>query len=247
LREDANAEEDARRALGDRVLVELVQNAVDSTAAGPAGACVRIEVVDGALRVLDRGPGLTADGLASLCSLRASSKSFGVGMFGTGFTAVLALTDAPEVHGPSGSVGFSATRTLAELGLGGGHVPVLRLPFDVEPRLVPEGWSTMVHLPLRAGVTVPFVERALPLLMPGLARIEQDDVVIEAVPTDGGLLCDGVVWDLVERAVVLSAEAVWSLPVERRGRSAPVAVGRRRSSACSTPPNPRTHHCPCRC
>ena len=41
VREDANAEEDAHRALGHRALVELVQNALD---ASPEGACVRIVV-----------------------------------------------------------------------------------------------------------------------------------------------------------------------------------------------------------
>jgi hypothetical protein len=214
LREDANAEEDARRALGHRALVELVQNAVDASG---AGARVRIEVLDGALRVLDAGSGLTGEGLSALCSLRASAKRSGVGRFGTGFAAVLALSDAPEIHSTLGSFGWSAelTRQVADVE---GHVPVLRLPFTVAPRPVPAGWVTLVHLPLRPGVRVAPLESSVALTLPGLARLELPDRVLEVRWGAQEVSLAGTDWHWVSRPVTLPAQLQAELPFEQRDR-----------------------------
>src|SRR3982751_4324498 len=107
FREDANAEEDLR--LGgyrDRLLVELAQNASD--AAGSAPGVLRITLVDGELRAANTGAPLTAAGVAALASLRASAKESGVGQFGVGFAAVLAVSDAPRVVSVSGGAEVSA-------------------------------------------------------------------------------------------------------------------------------------------
>ncbi|HEV7650823.1 MAG TPA: ATP-binding protein [Actinophytocola sp.] len=146
FREDANAEEDLY--LGgyrDRLLVELAQNAAD--AAGHGGH-LRVSFVDSELRVANTGRVLDAAGVASLASLRASAKQDGVGRFGVGFAAVLAVTDAPKVVSREGGVAFSAQRT-REATNRDGRVPVLRLcwPTDEQP---PDGFDTEVRLPLRA-------------------------------------------------------------------------------------------------
>ncbi|WP_026239977.1 sacsin N-terminal ATP-binding-like domain-containing protein [Parafrankia discariae] len=161
FREDANAEEDA--ALGayrDRLLVELLQNAVDAAAAAGVPAKVHIRLTaerhphggpGGLLEVANTGAPLTAAGVEALSTLRASAKRDvrAVGRFGAGFAAVLAVTDTPSIISrvPSGAgwrgVEWSRGRTAdlvvatgadalrRELDRRAGAVPVLRLPFDL--------------------------------------------------------------------------------------------------------------------
>ncbi|WP_055750565.1 sacsin N-terminal ATP-binding-like domain-containing protein [Frankia sp. AvcI1] len=131
FREDANAEEDA--ALGayhDRLVVELLQNAVD--AAGEAGVPARVLLrlstdptapqagPGGLLEIANTGAALSAAGVEALSTLRASTKrdSASVGRFGAGFAAVLAVTDEPAIvsrGGPDPSatgVAWSRTRVI---------------------------------------------------------------------------------------------------------------------------------------
>ncbi|WP_154675289.1 sacsin N-terminal ATP-binding-like domain-containing protein [Parafrankia elaeagni] len=156
FREDANAEEDA--ALGayrDRLLVELIQNAVDAATAAGMPARVRVRLSSGLLEVANTGAPLTAAGVEALSTLRASAKRDveAVGRFGAGFAAVLAVTDTPSIlsrstridGGPDvwRGVGWSRSRTAdlvrgtdatalhGELDRRAGAVPVLRLPFDL--------------------------------------------------------------------------------------------------------------------
>ncbi|MFJ3701463.1 MULTISPECIES: sacsin N-terminal ATP-binding-like domain-containing protein [Streptomyces] len=205
FREDANAEEDL--ALGgyrDRLVVELAQNAAD--AAARAGVPGRLRLTlhaasgDGpaVLAAANSGAPLDATGVESLSTLRASAKREGhesaVGRFGVGFAAVLAVSDEPAVIGRHGGVRWSLAeaRDLARQasvgspGLGDelrrrdGHVPLLRLPLPAEGT-APDGYDTVVVLPLRDGVAEDLVGRlldgvddALLLTLPGL-----DEVVIE--------------------------------------------------------------------
>ncbi|MBC6447217.1 sacsin N-terminal ATP-binding-like domain-containing protein [Actinokineospora xionganensis] len=193
FREDANAEEDLY--LGgyrDRLLVELAQNAAD---AAEGSGILRVSLVDNELRAANTGRPLDAAGVAALASLRASAKAGGVGQFGVGFAAVLAVTDAPRVVSAGGGVAFSADDTrgavaeipalAARVAERAGRVPVLRLvwPVDETP---PSGFATEVRLPLRADVDgaallAGFAEQAVDLLLalPGLHRIEIDDAVWE--------------------------------------------------------------------
>ncbi|MFI6101779.1 sacsin N-terminal ATP-binding-like domain-containing protein [Lentzea sp. NPDC051213] len=205
FREDANAEEDLR--LGgyrDRLLVELAQNAADASGAEPG--VLRITLVDGELRAANTGAPLTAAGVAALASLRASSKESGVGQFGVGFAAVLAVSDAPRVISTSGGVEFSAARTRAEvpeLASGrGGDVPVLRLVWPcVED--APEGFTTEVRLPLKVDLSLDDLAAEVPdllLALPGLRRIEIGTQSWERSVSDDGVVTVGSVRWLVERA-----------------------------------------------
>ncbi len=183
FREDANAEEAlATGGYADRLLVELAANALD--AAREAGLPGRVRFgldTSGAvteLRAANVGAPLTAAGVAGLASLRASAKRgrrATVGHFGVGFTAVLAVSDAPEVWSTSGGVRFSRIGTraaIAALGVAGldseaaardGQVPVLRLPWPIDmagrSAAIPNGFQTQVRLPVRDG------------LAPGLAAL----------------------------------------------------------------------------
>ncbi|MEV5654232.1 molecular chaperone Hsp90 [Streptomyces sp. NPDC052291] len=205
FREDANAEEDL--ALGgyrDRLVVELAQNAADAAARAGTPGRLRLTLhpaTDGTPAVLaaaNTGAPLDATGVESLSTLRASAKREGhegaVGRFGVGFAAVLAVSDEPAVVGRHGGVRWSLAeaRELAreaavgspglgdELRRRDGHVPLLRLPLPAEGT-APEGYDTVVVLPLRDGVAEGLVGRllaavddALLLTLTGL-----DEVVVE--------------------------------------------------------------------
>ncbi|MGC4938423.1 sacsin N-terminal ATP-binding-like domain-containing protein [Kribbella sp. DT2] len=191
FREDANAEEDL--ALGgylDRVVVELAQNAADAAVRAGVPGRVRFSLRDQTLVVANTGTTLTAAGVESLATLRASAKrdddleraggdlrqldprAVAVGRFGVGFAAVLAVTDEPVILSRSGGVRFSRADTaaaVAALGSDGldlevrrrdGQVPVLRLPFPAEGE-PPAGFDTAVILPLRDDAARELVRRLL--------------------------------------------------------------------------------------
>lgn len=204
FREDANAEEDL--ALGgyrDRLVVELAQNAADAAARARVPGRLRLtlhsgEGGHGVLAVANTGAPLDATGVESLSTLRASAKRESgagsgetVGRFGVGFAAVLAVSDEPAVLGRHGGVRWSLAeaRELArdaangspglgdELRRRDGHVPLLRLPLPAEGT-APEGYDTVVVLPLRDSAAEDLVERllagiddALLLTLPGLREV----------------------------------------------------------------------------
>ena len=170
FREDANAEEAlAIGGYADRVVVELVANAVDAAAqAGePARVLVRwlSESTGPVLAVANNGAPLTPAGVVGLSTLRASAKrdeARAVGRFGVGFTAVMSISDAPQVISAGGAVGFDRIATaaavrglavpelVAELAGRADRVPALRLPWPIDrPPAVPEGFVTEVRLPVR--------------------------------------------------------------------------------------------------
>ncbi|MEU5439027.1 molecular chaperone Hsp90 [Streptomyces sp. NPDC020719] len=205
FREDANAEEDL--ALGgyrDRLVVELAQNAADAAARARVPGRLRLTLHPGApgeqpvLAAANTGAPLDATGVESLSTLRASAKrqdtdaaTGAVGRFGVGFAAVLAVSDEPAVVGRTGGVRWSLAeaRDLAaeaarfspglgdELRRRDGHVPLLRLPLPAEGT-APEGYDTVVVLPLRDEPAEDLVQRllagiddALLLTLPGLVEV----------------------------------------------------------------------------
>jgi hypothetical protein len=222
LREDANAEEDL--ALGGyrgRLVVELAQNAADAAArAGVPGRLAftlcRPDDGPGVLVAANTGAPLTAAGVQSLSTLRASAKGedASVGRFGVGFAAVLAVSDEPMVLSRPGGVRFSRNDTAAllaqaaqqapeladELRRRDGHVPVLRLPFPAEG-VVPEGYETAVVLPLRddaaaevAGEQLAAVDDALLLSLPAL-----DEVLLDVYGSTRRLAGARERWNVLER------------------------------------------------
>jgi len=195
FREDANAEEDY--ALGgyrDRVIVELAQNAADAAARAGVPGRLRLALTAGTLVAANTGAPLDAAGVAALSTLRASSKrgpeaaGTAVGRFGVGFAAAVAVSDEPRIVSAAGAVAWSrraAGDLLAglpalagELAARSGHLPVLRLPFAADGA-PPDGYATVVTLPLRDEAAVALIERllaqagpALLLALPALAAVE---------------------------------------------------------------------------
>ncbi|MFI5733500.1 hypothetical protein ACIA49_25520 [Kribbella sp. NPDC051587] len=139
FREDANAEEDL--ALGgyvDRLVIELAQNAADAALRAGVPGRVLFEFRGNTLVVANTGTPLSAEGVESLATLRASAKrdevesgpaagaagtaagagageAGAVGRFGVGFSAVLAVSDEPVVLSRSGGVRFSKADTAAAI------------------------------------------------------------------------------------------------------------------------------------
>ncbi|MFF8845790.1 sacsin N-terminal ATP-binding-like domain-containing protein [Streptomyces sp. NPDC015127] len=258
FREDANAEEDL--ALGgyrDRLVVELAQNAADAAARAHVPGRLRLTLRPGTggepsvLAAANTGAPLDATGVESLSTLRASAKREGhetsVGRFGVGFAAVLAVSDEPAVVGRHGGVRWSLAEARelawqaakASPGLGDelrrrdGHVPLLRLPLPAEGS-APEGYDTVVVLPLRDGAAVDLVERllagiddALLLTLPGLAEIvvETPDGVRELRRSEDGAYVRvddserGVRrWRVVSHAGAIEPTLLADRPVEERLR-----------------------------
>ena len=233
FREDANAEDDlVRGGYRDRVVVELAQNAADAaTRAGVPG--LLLLRLDGAVLVAaNTGAPIDAAGVESLSTLRASTKRDGstVGRFGVGFAAVLAVTDTPRIASATGGVSWDETLARSvvaevptlrrELDRRHGQLPVLRLPFPAVAD-VPEGYDTVVELPLRDAAAHDLAARLLaevgdPLLLalPALA-----EVVVEA----GGhsrTVTAPVDWQVVRRTGTHPGHLLADRPAEERDRPA---------------------------
>jgi hypothetical protein len=246
FREDANAEEDL--VLGgyrDRVLIELAQNAADAAVRADALGRVRFELDGSVLRVANTGTSIDAAGVEAASTLRASSKrdddrANTVGRFGVGFAATLAVSDEPAIISRTATVGWSRSRTLAavaaipsladEVARRGAAVPVLRLPFaDVDAGLPPDGFDTVVVLPLRDAASQALVaglladvDAALLLMLPALSFVE---VVVggvsrslHAVPVDDGVIIDGVHWRLHTSSTPVESAWLSDRPVEERAQ-----------------------------
>ncbi|RST14022.1 sacsin N-terminal ATP-binding-like domain-containing protein, partial [Streptomyces sp. WAC05374] len=258
FREDANAEEDL--ALGgyrDRLVVELAQNAADAAARAKVPGRLRLTLHPGGadgpavLAAANTGAPLDATGVESLSTLRASAKREGhegaVGRFGVGFAAVLAVSDEPAVVGRHGGVRWSlrearelaAGAAQASPGLGDelrrrdGHVPLLRLPLPAEGT-APDGYDTVVILPLRDAAAVDLAERllagvddALLLTLPGLTEVvvetpagtrtltrREHEGYVHVDDTDGGTRR----WRTVSHQGAIDAELLKDRPVEERLR-----------------------------
>ncbi|TDD03364.1 hypothetical protein E1292_21180 [Nonomuraea deserti] len=237
FREDANAEEDF--ALGgyrDRLIVELAQNAADAALQAGVPGVLRLTLQGGVLTAANTGAPLDARGVEGLSTLRVSGKrddAGAAGRFGVGFAAVVSVCDEPAIGSRGrGSVRWSRADTSAavgeipelasELADRSGHVPLLRLPFDAPPLDVPDGFDTLVRLPLRDQAAVDAVRRmltetspALLLGMPALESIEIDvDGSVRTVVADG--------WHVVSESGEFTPDEVSRLfadrPTEERAR-----------------------------
>ncbi|MGW0806498.1 sacsin N-terminal ATP-binding-like domain-containing protein [Nonomuraea sp. NPDC002799] len=238
FREDANAEEDF--ALGgyrDRLIVELAQNAADAALRAGVPGVLRLTLQGDVLLAANTGAALDATGVEGLSTLRVSGKRAEIGAagrFGVGFAAVVSVCDAPSVGSRGhGAVRWSRTETAAlvaetpalagELADRSGHVPLLRLPFDAPPMVdVPQGFDTLVRLPLRDQASVAAVRHMLaetsPALLLGLPALEAIEIEL-----DGSLrtvVADG--WHVVSESGEFTAKEVAELfadrPTEERAR-----------------------------
>ncbi len=243
FREDANSEESlVLVGYADRVVVELAANASDAAIAAGVPGVLRLSVVEGELRAANTGAPLTREGVAAMASLRASAKrdlAVGTGHFGVGFTAVLSVTDRPQIHSTAGGIEFSLDRTIAaveavnsadlsaELSLRHHLPPILRLPWSVPAQKIPVGFVTEVRLPLREGIDAATVLAAvgdhLLLTLSGLDVIELPDRTITRRVDAPDLITitegeTSTSWQLARRSGQLSQEFSQQRPIEERAR-----------------------------
>ncbi|MGH3380138.1 MAG: sacsin N-terminal ATP-binding-like domain-containing protein [Actinoallomurus sp.] len=249
FREDANAEEDhARGGYRDRVIIELAQNAADAAARAGVPGRIRFALRDGVLTAANTGAPLDAPGVEALSTLRASAKrdeTDATGRFGVGFAAVVAVSDEPSiVSRPDRGVAWSAAGTRRavaeipalgeELGRRSGDVPLLRLPFPADGAAeVPEGFDTLVRLPLRDDAAEALVRRlldetgpALLLALPALTEIVIDAGDAPRTLTaswartgegpGGTVTIDGSAWRTAEAHGLADASLLADRPVEER-------------------------------
>ena len=231
FREDANAEDDlVRGGYGDRVVVELAQNAADAAGRDGDPGRLLLTLSGDVLTASNTGAPLDAAGVESLSNLRASSKrdDHGVGRFGVGFSAVLAVSDSPAVASLTGAVHWDAGQAravvagidalAAEAGRRGGQLPVLRLPWPATAAPA-QGFTTSVRLPLRDPAAVELVRRllaavddALLLALPALTEITVQIDGVRRVVADAGR------WRVVRRSGRLNPALLADRPVEERDR-----------------------------
>ncbi|GAA3442524.1 sacsin N-terminal ATP-binding-like domain-containing protein [Planomonospora venezuelensis] len=237
FREDANAEEDF--ALGgyrDRLIVELAQNAADAALRAGVPGRLRLSLREGVLSAANTGAPIDAAGIESLSTLRASAKrdeAGATGRFGVGFAAVVSVCDEPVIGSlGSGVVRWSREQTAAlvaaepalarELAERGGHVPLLRLPFPGGPVEIPQGFDTLVRLPLRDGAAVEAVRGMLreagPALLLGMPVLESIEIDVDGETRT--VVPDG--WRVVSASGRFSpdqaAELFADRPTEERAR-----------------------------
>ncbi|MDS1270193.1 ATP-binding protein [Lipingzhangella sp. LS1_29] len=170
FRADANLEDDfALDGYRDRLLVELAQNAADAARMAGQPGRLHLWLAEGELRAANTGVELTAAGVESLATLRASAKRSApdtpatVGRFGTGFAAVVPVAQRVTIASRSGTVTWdrewataevrqhaaTSTGLATELDRRDGAVPLLRLPYP-DQGLPPDGFTTEVRITLRA-------------------------------------------------------------------------------------------------
>lgn len=262
MQEDWAAESElASVAHSGRLLVELIQNAADAVPDGESGELMirvtglrdraRHSMCEGmdqpVLEVSNTGRALDARGLASMASLRTSTKTDAAGdaadsqtgRFGVGFAAVLAACETPYVASAGAAVVFDAARTrtlMASQPLGedspvpADRLPVLRVPHQVDGD-AREGYATSIVLPLSdSGVDAVTAMLAdlddwVLLAFPQLSRI---NIVTENAAGECETREIAHVesrWWLLRREVELDAEAVAKLPRTRSDmKTARVAV-----------------------
>ncbi len=200
LHNAAAAEDRVRTDYAGRSVIELLQNAHDACADAGVTGRVWLVLTTSALIVANQGAAFDKKRVHSLIQLGDSSKRAGqsdhhtIGYKGVGFTAVLELSDCPQVVSRKFAFGFDRTiaaKKVAEvLGQEPRGVPLRYFPFplaqvdlgddaDEVARLLDLGAVSVIRLPLRDDAAVAAVRHELTeglrpetlLFMPSLNRL----------------------------------------------------------------------------
>ncbi|WP_137725580.1 DEAD/DEAH box helicase [Prescottella subtropica] len=118
IEEDANGERRIHQGgYGDRQLFELVQNAADELRGnGHRGGRIHVVLTDGYLYCANEGTPVTPEGADTILRMGVSKKRAGqIGRFGVGVKSVLSVTRTPQFFSATGSFGFDADWSAAEI------------------------------------------------------------------------------------------------------------------------------------
>jgi hypothetical protein len=197
LDERGRAQELVRQQYSGRYPFELLQNANDAAADAGSSGRARFELTDGALIVADNGTGFGEDQIRAICGLGRSSKDprKSVGYKGLGFKSVGEITSRPQIVSDGVAFEFDDHRVRKAVAETAGslersqRLPVYAFPFGIdEANLGPDarvveqaradGFTTVLRLPLRAGVgrdevEEHLVESLVPRLLLFLTGIEE--------------------------------------------------------------------------
>lgn len=180
IEEDSNGERRIHQGgYGDRQLFELVQNAADEMIGSEhRGGKIHVILTDENLYCANEGTPISPEGADTILRMGVSRKRGGqIGRFGVGVKSVLSITRTPQFFSRSGSFGFDADWSAAEIlaavngrrkarGLSPldtvGETPILRLARALDVDAARAGdpiledlleWATtVVRLPLLPGV-----------------------------------------------------------------------------------------------
>lgn len=118
IEEDANGERRIHQGgYGDRQVFELVQNAADELRGDAAeGGRVQVVLTEGYLYCANEGKAITPEGADTILRMGVSKKRGGqIGRFGVGVKSVLSVTRTPQFFSKSGSFGFDADWSAAQI------------------------------------------------------------------------------------------------------------------------------------
>jgi hypothetical protein len=201
LDERGRAQELVRQQYSGRYAFELLQNATDAAADADRPGRVRFVLTDTAVIAADNGAGFGEEQIRAICGLGRSSKDprKSVGYKGLGFKSVGEITDRPQVISNGVTFEFDDQRVKDTVAAAAGsldsrqRLPVYAFPFSVDEAEIgsdvsvlrdarADGFTTMLRLPLRPGlsredVEQHLVESLLPRLLLFLTAVEELELV----------------------------------------------------------------------
>lgn len=197
LDERGRAQELVRQQYSGRYSFELLQNANDAAADIGAAGRARFVLTEDALIVADNGTGFGGDQIRAICGFGRSSKDprKSVGYKGLGFKSVGEITSRPQIVSTGVSFEFDELRVRDAVTEAAGpleygqRLPIYAFPFGVDDGILgrdvsvidearADGFTTVLRLPLRAGVEraeveAHLVESLVPRLLLFLTGIEE--------------------------------------------------------------------------
>jgi hypothetical protein len=213
LDERGGAEELVRQQYSGRYAFELLQNADDAARMCGVHGSARFVLTDTAVLVADNGAGFAEDQVRSICSLGRSPKGPGtsIGHKGLGFKSVGEICVRPQIFSAQASFQFDARRLHRDLQdefamtfSSRQRLPSYAFPYPLEPNdfgddaavvaeLREAGFSTVIRLPLREGLTKAEVsEQLVANLQPRLLLFLPSIDHLQLVGTDGDFAAEVV-------------------------------------------------------
>jgi hypothetical protein len=200
LDERGRAQELVRQQYSGRYPFELLQNANDAAADTNRPGRVRFVLTDAAVIAADNGAGFGEEQIRAICGLGRSSKDprKSVGYKGLGFKSVGEITNRPQIISDGVAFEFDDQRVRDTVIAAAGsldprqRLPVYAFPFSVNEAEIgsdaavvrdarADGFTTILRLPLRAGlpreeVEQHLVETLLPRLLLFLTAVDEIEV-----------------------------------------------------------------------
>ncbi|WP_406823960.1 sacsin N-terminal ATP-binding-like domain-containing protein [Pedobacter sp. KACC 23697] len=159
LRSDVNVQGHFSNSYQARYFLELLQNSRDAIVAGNVKrGKVKSWIRDDVLYFANNGLAFSEEGVYSICYPAISTKESRefVGHKGVGFSAMLEITDTPEIITEVGTFYFSTQQAASLMGKEGQELPMFQFPMfskstitDLDPELSAQGFTVVFRFPLK--------------------------------------------------------------------------------------------------